>query len=114
MPYTPTTPRNETVPTTIGDDVTQYQVVELVIYMHETHPRVGGILRKTYATQPSRDLPFQIRDVDGNTPIADRWATLCNAANSRYDEIKNAIYDLLANVNDPETGQPYVPAGTIS
>lgn len=114
MPYTPGTPRVETIPTTTSANVTQYEILEFVLDMRGSHPRLTGVIKKTMSAGPDHELPFSIQDVDGNTPIANRWATMCTAANSRYDEIKDAIYDLLANVNDPETGQPYVPAGTVS
>jgi len=59
---------------------------------------------------PNTEMSFQLTAAQ----VATKFAEAAVATDSKEMTIKKAVYEVLQAENNPETGSPYLPGGTIS
>ena len=110
MPFTPTAPastQKPTTPTTVVQDVDTYHITYFSI-----HQAVGSTATLKVRWEEGYDdggfVPVNRKKAEISGASLDaEIAIMCSASNSRYGEIKTAIYALLVT-------DGHIPAGSVS
>lgn len=117
--FTPTTPVAKTIVTTTTDNAHTCKLSKLEFLYDPSDGSLIGVrgVIENYDSGGARivntDTSFDIRD-GATTPVANKLAEVTNGTDSKGMSIEKAIMELLQSENNPETGSPYLPSGTIS
>lgn len=114
--FTPTTPVAKTIPTTTSENAHTCKVSRICLDYDPANGSLIGVSGtiENYdsggALIPRTGTHFSLTAAQ----VASKFAEAAVATDDKQTTIEKAVYEVLQAENNPETGSPYLPGGTIS